>query len=765
MKKKNLIESHSEKKTIFTEKSYKNHELGVDKRVKLLLKEMTLEEKVAQLYTYINGLGKPNRFNADSAKLYFKNGTGFLWLGDNCDDAVAFANNVNRIQKYFLEETRLGIPALIGAEALHGFQAKGATSFPQNIALGGSFDVDLIEKIFSVAAREMRTWGINQCFSPNLDLGREPRFGRIEETYGEDAYLVSQIGIAAVRGLQGQKIDDLKGDKVIATLKHYAGQGESLGGRNKGPISNSINSMYFHENHLLPFEVAVTEANALCVMAAYNDVDGIPNHSNRTLLHNYLFDRYNFKGYVISDLEGIDRLYKFQYTATDAKEAAEKAFNAGIDIDLVIENASFSRIPELLKEGRVSLERIDEAVERVLRLKFLLGLFENPYTDEKEVLNKTNTLQDKALALEAAEKSAVLLKNENLLPLQESKIKHLAVIGPMAETVHLGGYSYEPFDGISILDGLQKYGEGKFEVSFAEGCKLSTTPGSFWEDGNPVPNSIEDDLLLIAEAVKTAEAADYIVLVIGENESFSREAWSENHLGDRENLDMPGMQNSLVEALLKTGKPIVAIMMGGRPLSFNYVAEKIPAIFQAWYLGQETGTAIANLLFGKTNPSGKLCITIPRSVGQLPVYYSKFPSLSTSYLWADTTPLYQFGHGLCYTKFEYSNPELSKLVMNIGENCTVKVKVTNTGVVAGTEVVQLYIRDEVSSVVRPVIQLKDFQRIKLEAGETKTVEFTIDHSKLSFFNEKLKRIVEPGYFSIKVGGNSVDLKSVRLLLK
>lgn len=747
----------------YGQQSYKNAKLPIETRVSLLLKQMTMEEKVAQLYTHINNLGKQGRINGDTAKHYFKHGTGFVWLGDQNCDAVKFAKMANDVQRYFVTETRLGIPALLGAEALHGFSANGATSFPQNIALGGTFDPELIEKIYSVAGREMRAWGINQTFSPNLDLGREPRFGRVEESYGEDPYLTAMIGLAAVRGFQGRTLADLKGPHVAVTLKHFAGHGESLGGRNQSPI-NSVKSVYFHENHLLPFEIAVKEGNALSVMASYNDADGVPNHSNKPLLTDYLINDFGFKGYVIGDLGGVSRLMDTHYTAHNQKEAAEQCFNAGLDMELTSRNASFAKIGELVKEGRVSQKRLDEAVSRILHVKFLLGLFENPYVDAEKAASLTNTAQDKALALEAAEKAAVLLKNENVLPLNETKIKNLAVIGPMAATVHLGGYSFEPFKGVSILEGLQKFGQAKFNVSYAEGCKISTTPATFWGDGNPKPNSKEDDLRLITQAVKKAEASDAVVLVIGENESFAREAWSESHLGDRESLELPGLQNELVEALLKTGKPIVAVMVGGRPLSFNLVAEKVPAIFQAWYLGQEGGTAMANLLFGKTNPSGKLCISIPRSVGQLPVYYSQLPSQRRSYLWADTSPLYRFGHGLSYAKFEYSTPELSKPIIIMGESTVVKVNVRNTGSVAATEVVQLYIRDVVSSVVRPIIQLKDFKRVQLNAGETKTVEFIIDNSKLSFFNQELKRIVEPGDFDIKIGGNSIDLKTVKLTI-
>jgi beta-glucosidase len=746
---------------------YKNPKVNIDKRVDILLNQMTLDEKVAQLYTYIDGqdgLNDPESYASDSSNIFYKNGTGSFFLGFKCNDATLFAERVNKIQSYFIEKTRLGIPVIIAGEGLHGFLAKGATSFPQNIASGCTFDTELIEKMYTVTAREMRAWGVHQVYCPNIDLGRDPRFGRIEETYGEDPYLTSQIGLAAVRGLQGREPGDLKNQRVIATLKHYAGHGEPMGGRNCASVG-SINTTYFHENPLLPFEVAVKEGNALSVMVSYNDADGVPNHINKLLLNNILVNQFGFTGYVISDLFGVERTIIMHHVAKDKKEAALLCFNAGVDMELTRDTAAFINIKILVEEGKISEQRLNDAVARILRLKFLLGLFENPYVKVEDVLKMTNTEPDKALALEAAEKSAVLLKNKNVLPLKESGIKNLAVIGPMAATTHLGGYSQEPFIGVSILQGLQKFGEGKFNVSYAEGCKISITPGSFINEVNPVPNSVSDDMRLIAEAVKVASLSDAVVLVIGEDESFCREAWSEDHLGDRESLEMPGMQNQLVEALLKTGKPIVAVITGGRPLSFNFVAEKVPAIFQAWYLGQETGYAIANLLFGKANPSGKLCVTIPRSVGQLPCYYSKMPSMDRSYLLADNTPLYPFGFGLSYSSFEYSEPELSSPEITRGDTTVLKVKIKNTGSVAGTEVVQLYIRDEISSVVRPIIQLKDFKRVQINPGESKIVEFAVDNSKLSFFNANLDRVVEPGIFDLKVGGNSRDLKSIKLTLK
>ena len=747
--------------------SYKNSDLDLDKRVHLLLDEMTLDEKVSQLCSSMNdqtNLNSPVRSKSDSARNLFKNGTGFIFMGVQGNDAELFVKNLNDIQRYFVENTRLGIPVLFGAEGLHGFVAHGATIFPQNIALGGTFDRELIERIYTVAAREMRAWGITQVFAPNLDLGREPRFGRVEETYSEDPYLTSQIGFAAVRGFQGRDLKDLKDHHVIATLKHFAGHGEPMGGRNTGPIGN-VNTIYFHENPLYPFETAIKEGGALSVMASYNDADGVPNHCNKTLLTDILVDQFGFGGYVISDLNGVTRIIEEQKAAKGYKEAALMSFNAGIDMDLVRGKCSFMKIKELVQEGKISKERLNQAVERILRLKFLLGLFENPYVNAKNVVKLTNTTEDRALNLKAAEEAAVLLKNENILPFNETKIKNLAVIGPMSGSIHLGGYSYEPFQGVSILSGLQQFGKGKFKVYYAEGCKINQKPATFWTDGDVVINSKADDLKLIAEAVKAAKSSDAIVLTIGENESYSREAWSENHLGDRESLDLPGRQNELVDALVKTGKPIVAVMVGGRPLSYNYVAEKVPAIIQAWYLGQETGTAMANLLFGKINPSGKLSITIPRSVGQLPCYYSQLTSQVRSYLGANNSPLYPFGYGLSYTTFGYSNPELSKSEIIPGESTVLKVLVKNTGLVAGSEVVQLYIRDEISSVVRPVIQLKDFIRIYLKPGETHIVKFTIDNSKLSFFNQELKRIVEPGTFELKIGGNSKDLKSIKLTLK
>ncbi len=745
---------------------YKNPYLPVDERVKLLLKKMTLDEKVAQLYTCVNGQvakDQPDRFNVDSARVYLKNGTGFLFMGDQTNDATEFARRINKIQRFFVTETRLGIPALIGGEALHGFVAKGATSFPQNIALGGSFDRELIEKIYSVAAREMRAWGVTQAFCPNVDLGREPRFGRVEETYSEDPYLTSQMGLSAVRGFQGREIADLKKAHVIATLKHFAGHGQPEGGRNNAPIG-SINTIAFRENHLYPFEVCVKKGGALCVMASYNDADGIPNHANKPLLTDLLVTDYGFKGYVIGDLGGVRRMIATQKVARNAKEATLQSFNAGLDMELVRENPSFVTLLDLVKEGKVSVKRVDEAVSRILRLKFLVGLFEEPYVNVEQALECTHTAGDKALALTAAQETAVLLKNENLLPLDEKKIKTLAVIGPTAAGVHLGGYSPEPFEGVSFLQGLQNFAKGKFTVSYAEGCKISTRPASFWNAGNPVPNTQEADDKLIAEAVNVANEADVIVLVIGEHESFSREAWGADHLGDRDDLNLPGRQNDLVAALLNTGKPIIAIITGGRPLSFNLVAEKVPAIFQAWYMGEEAGRAMADLLFGYRNPSGKLSISIPRNVGQLPVFYNRYPSRSREYLLSNSTPLYTFGDGLSYTTFSYSNLHLSSTTINAKQSAMLTATVKNTGNREGIEVVQLYINQDFCSVVRPVLSLKDFQRVTLKPGELKVVSFLLDSAKLSFFNQQLKRVMEPGIVTVSVGGNTRQLSTIQLTI-
>ena len=485
-----------------------------------------------------------------------------------------------------------------------------------------------------------------------------------------------------------------------------------------------------------------------------------PSHSNTWLLRDLLKRDWDFKGYVVGDLGGVEDLYRLHKVACDSVEAAKMALNAGVDLDLIQANGCYWSLPDLIKAKTVNQKTLDEALRRILTLKFEMGLFENPYVDITKTASRINTPADKALALKAAEEAVVLLKNEdNILPLDEKEIKNLAVIGPNAADIHLGGYSAEPFHGVSVLDGIKKFAEGKFKVSYSEGCKISVQKGSFWEDGNVELNSFENDEKLIAEAVKVARQADAVLLVMGENERACREAWAENHRGDRDNLDLLGRQDDLVKAILATGKPVVTLLLNGRPLSVNYIAEKVPAIFEGWFLGEETGNAVANVLFGKVSPSGKLPFTIPRSVGQLPCYYNKKPGRYRSYL-AESSPLYPFGFGLSYSTFNYQDLKISPTTIKPDGETTVSVLVSNIGKMEADEIVQLYIRDEVSSVSRPVKELKGFKRVSLKPGETAEVSFQVTPDMLEFYDREMKRVVEPGEFTIMVGTNSEsNLKS------
>jgi len=740
---------------------YRNPSLSIEKRTEVLLSQMSTEEKSAQL-CFINA-GKSlfdaqGNIDADKVLALFKDGIGAVNFGQvNMPMEQAMRLN-NAFQKIMAEKTRLGIPCLFIGEGLHGFMAVGATSFPQAIALSCTWDTTLIEQVFAATSLEMRVRGFHQALSPVLDLAREPRWGRTEETYGEDPYLTSRIGKAAVLGFQGHGplIDT---QHVIATLKHFAGHGQSEGGNNTSPVV--CDERYFRENHLYPFEIVVKEAMVKSLMPSYNEWSAIPNHGNPWLLNTVLREEWGFEGAVISDQGGIEDLYRKHFVASTPSDATLMALQSGVDYEIMDKECYYRSLPELVKKGIVSEKELDIAVRRVLLNKFRLGLFENPYADAEKAKSITNCQAHKDLALKAAHESIVLLKNDNhLLPLDASKIKILAVIGPNAADIHLGGYTSEPRIGISVLDGIKAFAKGKFDVSYAEGCKITVFPGSFWNDSSTAINDGKSDLKLISEAAKVAAKSDVVLLVIGENESICREGWSENHRGDRDDLSLFGRQEELVKAILKTGKPVIVLLINGRPISANYVAENVPALLEGWYLGQETGTAVADVLFGKVNPSGKLSITFPKNVGQLPAFYSKKPSRNRSYVNSDMTPLFPFGFGLSYTSFVYGKPEISKLQIHNGENVKASVIVKNTGKYKGDEIIQLYIRDKVSSVTRPVMELKDFARITLNPGESRKVEFTITPEKLQFYNLEMKRVVEPGEFDVFIGPSSDKLSAV-----
>ncbi|HEY1793659.1 MAG TPA: glycoside hydrolase family 3 N-terminal domain-containing protein [Opitutaceae bacterium] len=757
---------------------YKDPAQTVDARVADLLSRMTLDEKVAQLQGFLvrdaKAFDAKGDFVGGSGAAALANGAGSVWVmapgaGEGAEpdrfssDARERIVKANAVQKFMREKSRLGIPVLSFAEALHGYMAAGATSFPVPVALGGTWDPALVEQVFTVAAQEARARGVHQVLAPVLDLGREPRWGRFEECYSEDPYLVSRMGMAAVFGLQGRG-EMIDGQHVAVTLKHFAGHGQPEGGRNIAPLS--FGDREFRETHLYPFEMAVKVAHAHSLMASYNEWDGVPNHVNHKLLTDILRGEWGFNGYVMSDGGGIDVVYQDHLAAAGPNEAGMMAVEAGVDYDLGGKGRCFSKLAEDVRSGLVSMAAIDRAAAGVLRVKFLCGLFEDPYTDPDGYKKVTNTPEHKEVARRAADESIVLLKNEGVLPFDASKIRTLAVIGPDAAEVHLGGYSAVPMEGVSVLQGLKDAAPDTMKVLYAEGCKLTANHASGWlVNVNPVLNDAADDSRLIDEAVNTALRSDAVVLVIGENELLRREAWSVDHLGDRDTLDLVGRQHELARALLATGKPVAVLLVNGGPLSVNYLKDHAKALLECWYLGEQTGQAVADVLFGAVSPSGKLSVTLPRSVGQLPDYYDHKPSRMRDYVLADSTPLFPFGYGLSYAAFDYKNLHVSPEAIPAAGAAHVTVDVTNVGKVKADEVVELYIHQLVSMPVRPVEELKDFRRVTLAPGETRTLSFELTPDKLEAYDINMRRTVAPGHYQVMVGRSSADVLTADLTVE
>jgi len=742
---------------------YRDPKLPVDKRVADLLGRMTPAEKVAQLvsvnweHTHLDD-PKTHAFSPELAQKLIADGIGEITRPSDRHDAAGAVAYANAIQKFLVEKTRLGIPTLLHEEALHGFVAPAGTSFPQALGLAATFDPALSEQIFAVAARQARARGVQHVLAPVLDVARDPRWGRIEETYGEDPYLVTRMGVAAIQGFQGRHAAGAPVDAqhVLATAKHFTAHGTPEGGRNTAPGNYSPHVV--REVFLPPFEAAVREAGVATVMASYNELDGLPSHANRWLLTDLLRGEYGFAGLVVSDYFGVAELERKHHVVADLPASGRKALEAGVDLE-VPEAEGFKTLVADQKAGRVSQASIDRAVARVLRAKFLLGLFEHPYVDPKLEGERP---ADRTLARQAADEAIVLLKNSgNLLPLDAARLKTLAVIGPNAATVRLGGYSGVPDRPVSVVDGLRAKLGDKVKVVTAPGCGLTTGNRGWSDDLVTLPDPREDAHLTV-EAAKLAATADVVLLVLGQNEQLSREGWADNHVGDRMTLDLPGKQMELARAVLATGKPTVLLLIHGSPLSINELARTVPAILDGFYLGEETGDAVADVLFGDVSPSGKLPLSTPRSVGTIPAYYNYKPSARRLYLFEEPGPLWAFGSGLSYTTFNYDKLAVKPERIAPDGHTTVSVTVTNTGKRAADEVVQLYIHDLVSSITRPVQELKGFRRIHLKPGEAKRVEMPLGFDELSFFDEHMKRVVEPGRFEVMVGGSSTDVKKTNL---
>ncbi len=757
---------------------YRNPALPTARRVEDLLSRMTPEEKVAQMMC-LWGAKKQitdaqGRFDPAGAPEWFRVGIGRIERPSDGHGARAQAEFTNAIQRWVKSRTRLGIPVIFHEEALHGLQGQEATSFPQAIALASTWNPDLVERAFAVVAREVRARGAQQVLAPVVDVARDPRWGRFEETYGEDPYLVARLGLAAVRGLQGGG-RAIPAGRVIATLKHMTGHGQPESGTNVGPASlgeRALRDVFFP-----PFEVAVRQGHARSLMPSYNEVDGIPSHANRWMLRDVLRKEWGFDGTIVSDWQAISQLAGRHHVAADAADAARQALAAGVDVELP-DVETYPSLVEQMKKGKVPETAIHEAVRRLLREKFELGLFEDPFVDAARADEISGSAGSRTLALEAARRAIVLLQNRGgLLPLQAEKARRVAVIGPHAAEVMLGGYSGVPRHSVSILEGVRQRLGADATVRHAEGVRI-TEDSAFTRGPQPLVGGTRSqarwsaDRVVLAdpvanrgridEAVALARESDAVIVVVGDNEQTAREAYADNHLGDRPELRLVGQQEELVRAVLDAGKPTVLVLINGRPPAIPELAERAPAILECWYLGQEGGTAVAEVLFGDVNPGGKLPVSFPRGVGQLPLFYNRKPTAMRGYLFESTRPLFPFGHGLSYTTFSYSAPTVSPARIPPDGRATASVEVTNTGNRAGDEVVQLYIRDEVSRATRPVMELKGFRRITLAPGERRTVTFEVGPEQLSYHGPDLKRIVEPGRFRLMVGGSSAELKSVGL---
>lgn len=709
----------------------------IDRRVDSVLRLMTLEEKVGQLNQYTaDGLATGPVSGDDRKDEQLRQGKVGSMLN------VKGAKDTRAVQTIALQ-SRLRIPLLFGQDVIHGYK----TTFPIPLAEAASWDLPAIEKAARVAAVEAAASGIHWTFAPMVDIGRDPRWGRVMEGAGEDTYLGSLIAAARVKGFQGKRLGDT--DAVMACVKHFAAYGAAIGGRDYNSVDMSDRMLW--ETYLPPFKAAL-DAGAATFMNSFNDLNGIPATANRYLQRDILKGKWKFSGFVVSDWGSIGEMIAHGYSA-DAAAAAKAAILAGSDMDME-SRAYRDNLVTLVKKGEVPLSVVDDAVRRILRKKFEMGLFDDPFRfcNEERERQALNNTAHKAAARDMAKKSIVLLKNEqSLLPLSDT-LKRIAFIGPLVKEVkqNLGFWSIEMPDDSSYIvsqwQGLRERLPATTQLTYAKGCGIADTSRVGFE-----------------EALRVAKASQLVIMSVGESRDMSGEAHS------RASLQLPGVQEELIKAIQATGVPVVVVINAGRPLIFNWTADNMPAIVYSWWLGSEAGNALADVLTGDYNPSAKLPMTFPRAEGQIPIYYNHFntgrPATSDSdrhyksaYTDLSLSPRYAFGYGLSYTTFRYYNLQLDKKKMKAGEQISLQLKVTNTGKYAGEEVVQLYLRDRFGSVVRPVKELKDFRKISLQPGETKTVQFTINKEKLSFYNDKLQWIAEPGVFDVMIGSASDDIR-------
>jgi beta-glucosidase len=719
-----------------------------DRKAKKLLEAMTLKEKIAQLVSIqASDLLENGELSSERMRRYLINGIGQITrIAGNRQLIVKprkAAEIANAIQTYLLTKTRLRIPAIMHEECLSGLMGYGATVFPQAIGLASTWNPDLVREVAARIRKQMRAIGAHQGLSPVLDVARDPRWGRTEESYGEDPYLVARIGGAYIRGLQNTS----PRNGVIATGKHFVAHGFSEGGRNSAPVHVAMREL--RDVFLYPFEVAVKEAGIFSIMNAYHVIDGIPCASSSELLTGILRGEWGFEGIVVSDYNTVRRLQTVHRTAHDSEEAAIQALEAGIDIELPRMDC-YSSLVEAVQKGKIREETIDRSVLRVLKTKYVLGLFDKASVEAERVGDVLDTPEDRELAREAAQQSLVLLKNDGILPLNEN-VKAIAVVGPNAGSAKnvLGDYSYimpvgvdeESVHVISIVEGVRRKTPKGIQVLLAEGCDIS----------DPSKTGF-------SEAVEAASSADLIIAVMGEKSGRGQPPAVTGEGRDRTSLSLPGVQADLLTVLHKLGKPIVLILINGRPLSVKWAAAYCNAILEAWFPGEESGNAVAGVLFGEVSPGGKLPISFPEDIGQIPVHYNRHPSSLGDYVSTSSKALYPFGHGLSYTAFMYRDLDITPKKIASSGRIQVSFQLENVGNYQGDEVAQLYLCDEVASVSRPAMELKAFARIALDPGESRNVVFDISTDHLAFHDRAMKLVVEPGTFRIMVGSSSDDIR-------
>jgi len=742
----------------------------IKQQVKDLLSQMTLEEKLAQLQGYyVYELQSKGSLDPRKMAEVLKLGIGQISrnAGANYVLPNEAARSANTLQRFLKEQTRLGIPAIIHEECCAGAMLPGASIFPEMIGLASTFQPELASQMTAQIARQLRAVGAQQGLAPVLDVARDPRWGRIEETFGEDPTLVSQFGVQYIKGLQGENLSQ----GVMATGKHFVGHAFSQGGLNCGPVHLGQRDLW--DIYLAPFQAAIRDAGLASMMNAYPELDGEVVAASRRILTDLLRGTLGFDGVVVSDYEAVIMIHNYHWAAETRRAAAVKALTAGIDVELPSVACYGVDLMEAIKAGEVSLETLDTAVSRHLQKKFELGLFENPYVHEDTVLEVFETPENRKLAYQIAAKSLVLLKNDGILPLRKS-IGKLAVIGPNADSARclMGDYSfsataellaYAPppgsaFENLSqqeiqkmhvsmptILDAIKNSILASTQLVVARGCDINSEDESGFD-----------------EAVKAARESDAVILVMG-NLSGLAPHCTTGEFRDTSDLRLPGVQEKLVKAVLAAGKPVVLVLVSGRPVDLSAVVEQTSAILLAWVPGEEGGRAVADALFGEVNPGGKLPVSFPRSAGQVPVFYNYKPSGMHSNIYCDytnepATPLFWFGHGLSYTDFNYENLIINPAGTAAGGSIDITLTMTNTGALPGDEVVQLYVCDEYASLPRPVKELKGFTRINLQRGETKTVSFHLPVDMLAYYDQDLCLMLEPGRFLVMVGSSADDIR-------